>query len=821
MTELNASDEDRLTRLMAKCRLDPPAFMRIAYPWNMDAVSRSSGPRTWQNKVNEKIKDHLQNPVTRFTPLMIAVASGHGVGKSSEISMIIDWALSTCADCKVIVTANTDTQLRSKTWPEVSKWARMALNSHWFTITATAIAAKDPDHERTWRADAIPWSETNPEAFAGMHNKGRRILLIFDEASAISDKIWEVAEGAMTDADTEIIWLAFGNPTRNTGRFKECFGRFKHRWTTMQIDSRDVEGTNKIQIQQWIDDYGEDSDFVRVRVKGEFPRAGSMQFIPGDIVDEARRREPATTSMDPLIMGVDVARFGDDQSVIVIRRGRDAVSVPWAMMRGVDTMTLAAKVMELAQYYKPDAIFVDEGGVGGGVVDRLRMLKLNVIGIQFGAKSDRSQDTGEGQVVYANKRAEMWGYMRDWLKGGSIPNDPDLAGELTSVEYGYAVLRGQDSIQLEKKADMKKRGLASPDKADALCFVANTMIQTPNGKKPIQDLKLGDIVSTPFGDTKIMKLWENKTNELTTVNFSNGSILSGKGEHKIFVWGKGKERLDALTLTDVVSSYQQGRILWAILRKFITKANGIEFKPLVDIINRVTKTTPKGFFIAVFGLIIMVLYPKNTTFITKMKIGATTIFPIWKPCLAATTNDITQRNLLQRVFLNPLQNMLYEKLRNGTVPKKALNGIENMPNKFGKMPSQKLNNANVAIKITKPIWEIQNIVPVPARKRLVLGRILRIKEHVTGAVKNLWRIAIGQRNVVPVHVQTENVELISVYNLTLEKHNVYYANDILVYNCLTFAYPVMPSVHQPTHKNQNMHQSDYKALTRDKARGRN
>lgn len=467
---MNQNDEERLVKIMAACRHDPLKFVRVAYPWGTELVSGSSGPRKWQEDTLKKIAAHLQNPQTRFQPLRLATASGHTIGKSSLVSMIINWALSTCADTKIVVTASTDTQLKTKTFAEIIKWTRMSLNAHWFTTTATSVSSRDPEHTRTWRADAIPWSAENPDAFAGLHNKGRRIVLCFDEASAIDNVIWEVAEGALTDENTEIIWLAFGNPTKNTGRFRECFGRFKQYWITQQIDSRSVEGTNKQEIDQQIEAYGEDSDFVRVRVKGEFPRAGSTQFIPGDIVDEARQRMPVASSMDPLVMGVDVARFGSDESVIVLRRGRDAVSIPWIRMRGVDTMTLAARVMELCNQWNPDAVFVDEGGVGGGVVDRLRMFKKDVIGVQFGAKSDRALDSGEGKVVYANKRAEMWGYMREWLKGGSIPNDPDLASELVSVEYGYVFREGRDAIQLEKKSDMLKRGLSSPDQADALAL---------------------------------------------------------------------------------------------------------------------------------------------------------------------------------------------------------------------------------------------------------------------------------------------------------------------------------------------------------------
>lgn len=455
---------------MAKCKYRPHAFVKAAYSWGEGDLAKSTGPRKWQDEELVNLEAHLQDPETRYQPYLLATCTGHGTGKSAFISMLTDWALSCYVDAKIVITANTETQLRTKTWPELSKWTRLALTSHWFSPTATAITSVDPGHERTWRADAITWSENNTEAFAGMHNEGKIIVLIMDEASAISDKIWEVAEGALTDTNTVIIWLAFGNGTRASGRFRECFGRLKHRWRTRQIDSRQVEGTNKKQIEQWIEDYGEDSDFVRVRVKGEFPRAGSMQFIPSDIVDAARKREPEATLYDPLIMGVDVSRFGDDESVICFRRGRDARTIPWVILRGVDTMVLAARIVDLADQYRPDAIFVDEGGLGGGVVDRLNMLKQPVTGVQFGGSADRAIATSSGAVFYANKSAEMWGLARDWLAGGAIPDDPDLASQLIQREYGYTTKQGRDAIQLEKKSDMKKRGLSSPDRADALAL---------------------------------------------------------------------------------------------------------------------------------------------------------------------------------------------------------------------------------------------------------------------------------------------------------------------------------------------------------------
>jgi len=455
---------------------NPTGFVRLAFPWgDKDGeLADSSGPREWQQNVMDDIANRIADgKQNRMEAIQEAVASGHGIGKSALVAWLTIWGMSTMEDAKVVVTANTATQLQTKTWPELAKWHRLAINSHWFTFAATSMFATDPAHSKTWRTDAIPWNENRPESFAGLHNKGRRILVIFDEASWIPDIIWETAEGAMTDEDTQIIWCAFGNPTRNTGRFRECFGRLKHRWTTRQIDSRKVPGTNTVLMAKWVEDYGEDHDFVRVRVRGVFPRTGSMQFISSEDVVRARDAEPISHLDDPVILGVDVARFGDDESVIFVRRGRDARTHGMFRYRGLDTMELVGKITEIVQRPFPDnadMIFVDETGIGAGVVDRLRQLGFQCMGINFGKRSDAGSTAGTGAAGenFYNKSSEMWGAMRAWLKeGAAIPDDHDLEDQLSGREYGYNT---RNQIQLERKDDMKRRGLSSPDLADALAL---------------------------------------------------------------------------------------------------------------------------------------------------------------------------------------------------------------------------------------------------------------------------------------------------------------------------------------------------------------
>jgi hypothetical protein len=441
-------------------RHNPLGFVRTAFPWGEGELLKSAGPRSWQKEVLEYIGQHLQNPATRYTPCLIATSSGHGIGKSALVSMLTLWAMC-LPDTKCVLTAGTEVQLRSKLWPECAKWHRMAVNSHWFNFGATSLTSRDPRHQRTWRADIIAWSETSTESFAGLHNQGKRILVVFDEASAIGDEIWETTEGTLTDEHTEILWCAFGNPTRNTGRFRECFGRLKHRWHDFQIDSRRVEGTNSAQLQSWVDDYGEDSDFVRVRVRGEFPRAGSTQLIPIDVVEQCRKYHDVDSSKLPKILSIDVARFGDDMTVIGLRQGRKFEVL--GKYRNLDTVQVAERVIMFQTQHEPEATIIDADGVGGGVVDQIRYRGFNRGLYEFHG-GHRANDP----TIHFNLRAQMWCEMRDWLKNGAqIPDDPELAQDLCGLEYGFST---KGAIQLEKKEDMKRRSLSSPDLGDCLAM---------------------------------------------------------------------------------------------------------------------------------------------------------------------------------------------------------------------------------------------------------------------------------------------------------------------------------------------------------------
>ncbi|WP_026601467.1 hypothetical protein [Methylomonas sp. 11b] len=449
---------DQLLDLIVECRHDPHKWSLVAWDWEFGDLKNFKGPRAWQSEINCTIRDHLSNPETRFEPLKISVASGHGIGKSAELGMLVNWALSTCMDTKVVVTANTLPQLKTKTIPEIKRWNALSITADLFDTNAFDIHSKA--HELDWRCDFVTWSEHNTEAFAGLHNLGKRIVVIFDEASKIADKVWEVTEGALTDENTEIIWIAFGNPTLNSGAFRETHRKMRHRWVHKQIDSRDVEGTNKTQIQKWLEDWGEDSDPFKIRVRGMFPNMSAKQFISTEDVDVAFKRyvRPEQYSFAPIILTCDPAWEGDDVLVIALRQGLYS-NILRVIPKNDNDVQIANILANLEDEHGADAVFID-GGYGTGIYSAGQTMGRDWLLVWFGAKS---LDPG-----CLNKRAEMWKAMRDWLKaGGALPDDKELYDELMGPE---TVPRADGKIQLESKQDMKQRGLPSPNKADALAL---------------------------------------------------------------------------------------------------------------------------------------------------------------------------------------------------------------------------------------------------------------------------------------------------------------------------------------------------------------
>lgn len=448
--------EVELVNDIAEFYADPLGYVLYAFPWGEKGgpLEDFDGPDTWQREQLAAVGKAIQdNPETTIQE---AIASGHGIGKSAETSWVILWAMSTRPHLAGWVTANTQSQLKSKTWRELSVWHKRAINAHWFEWTATRFF--HVEHQTTWGLDAIPWSEHNSEAFAGLH--AEYVLMIMDEASAIADVIWEVAEGAMTTP--RAMWFCFGNPTRNTGRFRECFRKYRHRWNGRKIDSRTCKMTNKEKLKEWQEDHGEDSDFFRIRVRGEFPNSDVNQLINTLAIERAAKTKQLVSG--PLKIGVDPARFGDDETSIIRRRNRSAYKVK--SYKGLCTMTLAGIIVNIIKAESPDQVAIDVGGLGAGTYDRLVELGYGdiVIPVNFGGIANDPER-------YYNKRSEMWGEMGKWIEDDvlpvSIPDDDMLQTDLETPLYSYD---SKGRLVLEKKEDMKKRIGRSPDKGDSLAL---------------------------------------------------------------------------------------------------------------------------------------------------------------------------------------------------------------------------------------------------------------------------------------------------------------------------------------------------------------
>ena len=434
------------------------------------------GPDVWACEFLDQLGDEIRSrnftgaPVSR---IQFSTASGHGIGKSTLTSWLIMFILDCYPMSMGMVTANTGDQLKTKTWAELARWHHAAKTSGFWAysnsrgnmsisrIGSEAVKSK-------WRADATTAKAENAEAFQGLHAAGSVPFYIFDEASGIDEPIWNARYGGATDGMP--MSFDFGNPTRKSGHFYEnTVGKYRHRYITRQIDSRDVQITNKQLFQEWLEDWGENDDRFKVKVMGVFPASGSVQFIGNDLVRMAQSRPIAYDRSDPLIIGIDVARFGTNNTVIYPRIGMDARSHGFEEYNGLDGPGVAEKVAEMVRRFmmlgkKPAAIFIDGGGLGSSPYDFLMRMGYNPIAINFGnsARDPRYRYMGD----------EMWGRLRDALRMGlQLPNHDGLYQELTQREYG---IMGSGKINLESKLVMKERlgsgEYASPDHADALAL---------------------------------------------------------------------------------------------------------------------------------------------------------------------------------------------------------------------------------------------------------------------------------------------------------------------------------------------------------------
>jgi hypothetical protein len=393
------------------------------------------------------------------------------VGKTTLQAWLVLWFLLTRQNCKVPVAANSQDQLRDTIWPEIAKWHRQlpeALKSMIDVQAERVVVLQDPEGAFAVRRTA---SKDNPEALQGFH--AEHLLFLIDEASGIPDIVFEVGLGALSTPGAKVVMA--GNPTRTSGFFRD-------RWHTMHVNCIDVP-----RAQGHIEDirakYGDNSNAWRVRVLGEFPTADDETVIPLELVLGAVGRDVAPLEYYP-VWGVDVARFGDDRTALAKRQSNRLLE-PIKHWSDTDLMATAGKIKaeyEATHYdMRPSEIFIDAIGLGAGVYDRCRELGLPVRAINVGEAAARRENC-------MRLRDELWFKGREWFQDRScaMPQDDALIAELTSPTYSFT---STGKMVVESKADMKKRGMRSPDLADAflLTFACGERRKIERYRRPVRN----------------------------------------------------------------------------------------------------------------------------------------------------------------------------------------------------------------------------------------------------------------------------------------------------------------------------------------------
>ncbi len=430
---------------------------------------------------------------------MTSVRSGHGIGKSAVEAWAVLWFLCTRPFPKVPCTAPTEHQLMDILWAEISKWMR---NNP--ALKNDLVWTKEKLYMREYPEEwfAVPRTATNPEALQGFH--AQHVFYIIDEASGVSDKVFEPVLGALTTEDTKLLMM--GNPTRLSGFFYDSHHKARSEYHAMHVDGRDSAHVSQTFVDKIIKMFGEDSDVFRVRVAGQFPRATPDSLIVMEWCEEAAKIAPLV-NRQRIDIGIDVARYGDDSSVLYPLMDKK-LSLLYEVYHHNRTTEIAGYAVMMIKRYairegiNQISVKVDCDGLGVGVYDNLydamgqivdevhmercRLAKsdseyagrwsgykeipplnLEILECHFGGTGGKVDE--DDPVEYSNSTGLMWGKIRQYLKDKrlNLPDDDTLFSQLTNRRYG---VNKDGKLELERKEMMKKRGLPSPDIADALAL---------------------------------------------------------------------------------------------------------------------------------------------------------------------------------------------------------------------------------------------------------------------------------------------------------------------------------------------------------------
>lgn len=720
-------------------------------------------PYDWQIKEWNKLSKHLQNEETRYETYRLIISSGNGSAKTAFGAMTVLMLLYS-QKLKARVTANTDPQLSQIIWPEYGKWFNLArFSDQLFDKFGTAIKPKDVKLADEWKIDRFTWSEQNPTAISGLHNKGRAACYVFEEGPGIPANIWTYASGAFVDEGTIKIFMSFGNSDDPESKFEQNMS--SPLWNSLRIDTRTLSHIDVKEIQALLLDCGgdEDHDDFRVRVRGLPRKSAKDSIIKLESVEVALARridfDIESVSNFPTVLSIDPAWTGGDECTIWYRRGHYKCLLEKYKLRKQDGETHQVSYNKLCKWERElnaDAVIIDQGEGTAIYTLAMNAEKYHWILVSFSNSPTDTLDPKDSE--YANIRAMMYYLTNKALMEGGVLDSrkeewiDDIKKQLCWTKGTRHKITGKKLA--ESKLDIKGRVGKSPD-----CFVGDTIVMTSSGEKRIADITVGEIIITPMGNTDVIYKVEKECSILCTVIFSDGNILKGKPSHRVFTWNRGWVRLDSLCTNDVVNTKSR-RFTWKIMNLLFTKMKSLEFKRVVDTIAQTGEIMDwKDFYIGEYGPNIMGRFLTIIASIIEIVISVIITFPILRCLILGNTQVCTCKkglnvlNTEKKITNNSRESE--KKLTNGTEAKKEENHIVS-PQEKGWKKSKKNN------------WSVKNVVR-------------NLKHIVVGL--NFVQPNVGVNTTV-VHINVQHLRKSEVlYDLTLRNHNVYYANGILVENC--------------------------------------
>ena len=489
--------DSEIDGLLKQYQYYPDQLALLLWDWDSGELAGIERPDTWQltelRELGEDMRASGYNGVDSVPRILRMVGSGRGIGKSADVGMTVTILLAAFPDAKITVMANSGDQLATKTWPEIRKWMRRSIVAHWFEANSSIIyrlGARD-----SWFAVPITWNLENPQASAGQQNIGSVNVIIYDEMSEIPDKIIEIGVSGLTTGLP--ICLGRGNATLATGIFADGLeGRYAFgQWKAKSIDARTCRFPNKADIAEAIERYGEDSDYVRVWIRGLPPKSSLDQYFPTGLIQDCQKRRPVGLRSDALIAGCDLAWGGSDPNRVCFTHGLDAWSLPGIEVAGERTRDPQLMIGVLADMfdrtYKPAGalqgvkvahLFIDSAGSANVIAHGLSKLGYkNVTLVNFGGHS-------VNMAADKNIRSQIIRGVKEYMEAGAgIGGSKNLEADLMNIQKVKTI-----PLQFEDKDLIRKRLKRSTDELDALALTRYAPVQNKvarderEGRRPRQ-----------------------------------------------------------------------------------------------------------------------------------------------------------------------------------------------------------------------------------------------------------------------------------------------------------------------------------------------